>query len=56
MSQKLNRVGEIGINNQGMEMKIVGYRNNKDLDILFSDNTLVCNQPYSVFRSGEIKK
>jgi hypothetical protein len=55
MSQKLNRVGEIGINNQGMEMKIVGYRNNKDIDILFSDNTLVCNQPYSVFHSGEIK-
>ena len=55
MSQKLNRVGEIGINNQGMEMKIVGYRNNKDLDILFENNELQKHRQYSVFKSGEIK-
>lgn len=55
MSKKLNRVGEIKTNNQGMKMEIIKYRNSQDMDILFSDNTLVCNQPYSVFHNGEIK-
>lgn len=55
MALKKNRVGEKGVNNQGLNMEIISYRNNKDMDIKFEDGVIVCNQPYSVFISGEIK-
>lgn len=55
MSKFIDRTGELSKNNQGMRMKIIKYKNNKDIDVQFEDGTIVKNQPYSVFKSGEIK-
>lgn len=37
MSKKLDRVGETNTMFNGMEAKIIRYRNSNDLDIVFSE-------------------
>lgn len=49
------RLGETSISNSGMGMKIVAYRNSKDLDVQFEDGTIIKNRSYGDFKKGKIK-
>ena len=48
------RVGETVTANCGMEMTIIAYRTSADLDIQFSDGTVVEHRSYRDFRAGVI--
>ena len=51
----LNRIGERRISRtSGIGMKIVGYRNVHDIDIIFDDGVVVEHKEYSSFKSGSI--
>lgn len=53
---KIDRTGEIGVNNFGSEMVIVGYRSNKDIDVHFPEyNWTIENAQYRNFTAGKIK-
>ena len=61
MSKKINeslprdkRLGQVGINNQGLEMIIIGYRQYNDIDIQFENGIVVRNKKYGHFLSGSI--
>lgn len=55
-SNKINRTGEIGINNFGSEMVIIRYRTNKDMDVYFPKyNWTFKNARYNDFKNGSIK-
>lgn len=49
------RVGEIGVNNLGIEMTIIKYTSAVDLDVQFADQTIVKHKAYNAFRRGDIK-
>ena len=51
----VNRIGEQALNNQGCMMTIIGYRNNKDIDVQFEDGTIVTNREFHKFKLGQIK-
>ena len=46
------RLGKVRYNNYGLEMEIVGYRNDKDIDVLFESGVLKKHVTYSSFRHG----
>lgn len=50
-----NRIGEIGINNEGLKMIIVAYRRNDDIDIEFENGYISKNKEYQHFKKGTIK-
>lgn len=50
-----NSVGEKNTMNCGMEATVIAYRNSDDIDIQFSDGTIVRNKKISNFRKGLIK-
>ena len=50
-----DRVGETNVNNKGLKMVIINYRNNADIDIQFDDGTIVYNKQYYSFKNGKIK-
>ena len=50
-----NRIGQENVNNQGCMMKIIEYRNAKDIDIQFEDGTIITNKVYDSFKKGTIK-
>lgn len=52
----VNRIGEERVANNGLMMKIVGYRNANDIDVLFEDGTLVVGKSYASFLKGSIAK
>lgn len=53
---KKDRIGESIINNQGINMKIIDYKNGNDIDVIFeNDNTVVKNKSYENFKKGRIK-
>ena len=53
---KIDRTGEIRVNNFGSEMVIVGYRSNKDIDIHFPEyNWTIENVQYTNFTAGKIR-
>ena len=61
MSKKINkslssefRKGQIGINNQGLKMTIIEYRNSLNIDIQFEDGTIVEHRTYQSFLRGNI--
>ena len=61
MSKKINeslskefRLGQIGVNNQGLKMTIIAYRNARDIDVQFEDGTIVKNKQYDKFLKGGI--
>ena len=54
MAEKIDRLGEHNINTQGMDMEIIRYKNTYDLDIKFSDGTIVKNVQYNNFKKGGI--
>ena len=56
MVAKIDRTGEIGINNFGSKMVIVDYRNNMDVDIHFPEYDWIAkNKRYEHFKNGKIK-
>ena len=61
MSKKINenlskefRLGQVGVNNQGLKMTIIAYRKAIDLDVQFEDGTIVENRQYDGFLKGTI--
>ncbi len=52
---KKNRIGEENLACNGLLMKIVGYRNKRDIDIEFEDGVIVKNKTYKSFQSGYVK-
>ena len=53
--KKTKRIGETSNNNQGIEMTIINYKNNSDIDIQFSDGTVVEHVQYYNFINGNVK-
>lgn len=53
-TQFIDRTGEVGTNNQGLNMKIVKYNGCSDISIKFEDGALVEHAQYSAFKNGEI--
>jgi len=49
-----NRTGEVGINNQGVEMKIITYRNANDIDVEFPNGYVKQSVLYKSFKAGAI--
>ncbi len=47
-------IGEKSISNAGDTMKIIAFRNHKDIDIEFEDGTIVEHKAYSAFKKGQI--
>ena len=53
---KIDRTGEIGVNNFGSEVVIVGYRNNRDIDVYFTEYDWIAKGvQYQNFKNGEVK-
>lgn len=55
ISKFIDRTGEIGINNQGLEMKIISYRGWNDIDVEFDNGYISKNKYYLAFKKGSIK-
>ena len=55
MSKKIDRTGEVGVNNDGEEMRIIRYGGVKDIDVQFADGTIVEHKQYGNFKVGNIK-
>lgn len=55
MKRLINRIGEKGVNNQGLNMEIIGYRNGKDMDVIFDDGYIKYHTKYPYFKNKEIK-
>ena len=53
-SQAIDRTGETNINNQGLKMIIIKYKNRTHVDIQFEDGTIVYNRGYRDFKNGSI--
>lgn len=49
------RIGAKSIASNGMEMTCIAYRNAKDIDIQFSDGTVVEHKAWAFFRKGYIR-
>ena len=52
--RRVKRIGEVSVTRSGLKMKIIEYRNNKDIDIMFEDNTILRERDYTSFRNGSI--
>lgn len=50
-----DRIGEIGINTQGLTMRIKEYRGCNDIDIEFEDGYINKGKTYTSFKKGNIK-
>lgn len=53
-SQVINRVGEENKNNQGVNMKIIRYETNLDIDVEFDGGYIAQNKTYANFKIGNI--
>ena len=49
-----DRIDETNINNQGLKMTIIAYRNSLDIDVQFEDGTVIENRTYDNFLKGRI--
>lgn len=54
MPELKNRLGDCNTNNQGLNMKIIRYKNNYDIDVEFDDGYISYNKQYSAFLKGQI--
>lgn len=50
----MNRIGEINYNNFGSKMKIIEYRNAKDIDVYFEEYNWTKHSDYKNFKKGSI--
>ena len=48
------RIGETNINNQGLKMVIIGYKDSHNINVQFEDGTIVENRQYGDFLIGNI--
>jgi uncharacterized protein YkvS len=48
------KIGETYTNNQGLKMKLITYRNYKDIDVQFDDGTIVEHKQYENLIRGSI--
>lgn len=48
-------VGKTNTANNGMQMEIIKYRENSDIDVKFKDGTIVRHRTYSAFKKGSIR-
>ena len=56
VGRKDDRVGEVGYNNDGEEMRIIRYGNYDDIDIQFvKDGTVIEHRTYNNFLKGSIR-
>lgn len=55
MVKKIDRTGEVNINNQGFKMTIITYNNNNNINIEFFDGFIVKNKKYCHFKDGKIR-
>lgn len=55
MGKKIDRTGEVGVNNDGERMEIVRYGGINDIDIQFEDGVIVEHRHYCAFEKGQIK-
>lgn len=51
---RVDRIGEEKINNQGLKMIIIAYRNGKDIDVKFEDGYIAEHKDYKQFLKGGI--
>lgn len=49
---KIDRTGEVRLNNQGLKTTIIRYGKNDDIDIKFEDGSILFNKQYSNFKRG----
>ena len=52
---KEQRLGQLGINNQGLKITIIAYRKADDIDIQFEDGIILTNRSYDNFLKGRMK-
>ena len=50
-----NRTGEKNVANNGMQMTIIKYHSNRDIDITFKNGMIVRHKTYTAFKKGCIK-
>ena len=56
MSEKIDRIGEVGYNTFGSKMVIVEYRKYSDIDIYFPEyNWIAKNREYRHFKKGNVR-
>ena len=55
MGKFIDRVGEIHQNNKGESFTIIGYRDNKNVDIQFEDGTIVTKRAFSDLKVGKVR-
>lgn len=53
--RKIDRTGEVGVNNDGEEMVIIRYGDADDIDVQFDDGVIVEHNQYGNFKKGNIK-
>lgn len=53
--KKIDRTGEIGVNNLGYVMEIISYNNYDDIDVKFESGYISYHNTYRNFKNGEIK-
>ena len=54
---KINKIGEKNISNEGYEMKIIEYKNNKDIIVEFQDEykNLIPSELYEALYKWEVE-
>jgi hypothetical protein len=52
--KKIDRTGEVSHNVDGLEMKIIEYKNNKEVKVLFTASGQVRNTSYVRFKHGKV--
>ena len=52
---KEQRLGQVGVNNQGEKITIITYRKYEDIDIQFEDGVIVYHRSYDNFIRGKMK-
>ena len=55
MGKKIDRLGEVGVNNNGERMRIIRYGGRRDIDVQFEDGSIVEHRQYNNFKTGQIK-
>ncbi len=52
---KESRIGKVNKMNNGLQAKVIAYRNSADIDVQFEDGIIVKNKDYGNFKKGNIK-
>lgn len=50
-----DKIGEKSLSTEGFEMEIIGYRNSRDIDIMFSNGYILKNAEYGNFKKGSLR-